>query len=104
VSGLNGASSKLHQHILHHSHRLDQHAMRHLTLRIESPVCCTLLTTVDWSAACLAGEQDVLGLAKYPFVPTFNANFSPLLTQLLTQQASWQMLELAPQLQQLLHL
>jgi hypothetical protein len=44
----------------------------------------------------------VLGLAKYPFVPTFNANFSPLLTQLLTQQASWQMLELAPQLQQLL--
>ncbi|KAF6265849.1 hypothetical protein COO60DRAFT_1697550 [Scenedesmus sp. NREL 46B-D3] len=48
------------------------------------------------------GEQDVLGLAKFPFVPTFNANFSPLLTQLLTQQASWQMLELAPQLQQLL--
>ncbi|WIA11773.1 hypothetical protein OEZ85_011867 [Tetradesmus obliquus] len=48
------------------------------------------------------GEQDVLGLAKYPFVPTFTANFSPLLTQLLTQQASWQMLELAPQLQQLL--
>jgi hypothetical protein len=49
-----------------------------------------------------AGEQDLLGLAKYPFVPTFTANFSPLLTQLLTQQASWQMLQLAPQLQQLL--
>jgi hypothetical protein len=95
-------SSKLHQLILQNAASWVSVTCA-LALRQQGRVRQELLiAAVVWSAACRAGEQDVLGLAKYPFVPTFNANFSPLLTQLLTQQASWQMLELAPQLQQLL--
>jgi hypothetical protein len=41
-------------------------------------------------------------LAKYPYISTGDANYSPELTGLLSQQATWQMLKLQPQLQQLL--
>jgi hypothetical protein len=40
-------------------------------------------------------------LKMYPYISTFDANYSPELVGLLSQQASWQMLQLRPQLQQL---
>lgn len=38
----------------------------------------------------------------FPYISTFDANYGPELTGLLSQMATWQMLELKPQLEQLL--
>jgi hypothetical protein len=46
------------------------------------------------------GTPDLEG---YPFIATGKANYSPGLTVLLSQQAAWQMLQLQPQLLQLLN-
>jgi hypothetical protein len=43
-----------------------------------------------------------LGLNNFPYISTANPNYSPELTKLLSQQANWQVEQLAPQLQQLL--
>lgn len=48
------------------------------------------------------GDAGALGLQGYPFISTGRANYSPELTRLLSQQANWQVLQLQPQLQQLL--
>lgn len=40
-------------------------------------------------------------LRMFPYISTFDANYGPELTGLLSQLATWQMLELKPQLQQL---
>lgn len=37
----------------------------------------------------------------FPYISTFDANYGPELTGLLSQMATWQMLELKPQLQEL---
>jgi len=43
-----------------------------------------------------------LGLYNFPYISTGVANYSPELTRLLSQQANWQVVQLVPQLQQLL--
>eukprot|EP00878_Enallax_costatus_P000930 GHUV01001060.1.p1 GENE.GHUV01001060.1~~GHUV01001060.1.p1 ORF type:complete len:719 (+),score=173.97 GHUV01001060.1:262-2418(+) len=40
-------------------------------------------------------------LKMFPYISTFDANYGPEMTGLLSQMATWQMLELKPQLQQL---
>lgn len=71
---------------------------------------CTLpVTSLDYAALnSFAGGlperpiSDTLGLANFPYIPITNANYSPLLTQLMSQHATWQVLQLELQLQQLL--
>jgi hypothetical protein len=53
-------------------------------------------------AAAGVGGADALGLKDFPFINTGVANYSPELTRLLSQQCNWQILQLQPQLQQLL--
>lgn len=38
----------------------------------------------------------------FPYISTFDANYGPELTGLLSQMATWQMLQLQPQLEKLL--
>jgi hypothetical protein len=53
---------------------------------------------------CAVGVgKDSPDLESYPFIATGKANYSPGLTVLLSQQAAWQMLQLQPQLLQLLN-
>ena len=54
------------------------------------------------SCTAEVGGADALGLQDFPFIPTGKANYSPELTKLLSQHANWQILQLQPQLQQLL--
>jgi hypothetical protein len=66
-------------------------------------VACTplnRLSVVCWCA--VGGGGNALGLEGYPFICTGKANYSPGLTVLLTQQAARQMLQLQPQILQLL--
>ncbi|KAF8071044.1 hypothetical protein HT031_001126 [Scenedesmus sp. PABB004] len=52
------------------------------------------------SSGGAAGRPDRLGLSQFPFTPTVRADYSPTLTELLGQQATWQ--ALAPQVEELL--
>ena len=62
------------------------------------------VASVTYVACCAAGAKDPdnLGLNNFPYISTANPNYSPELTKLLSQQANWQVEQLAPQLQQLL--
>jgi hypothetical protein len=59
-------------------------------------MCCIVLPCADTK------DADKLGLNNFPYISTANPNYSPELTKLLSQQANWQVEQLAPQLQQLL--
>jgi hypothetical protein len=67
-------------------------------------VCCANTPAVWCFFCCCAdiGGADTLGLQNFPFISTGVANYSPELTRLLSQQANWQVVQLAPQLQQFL--
>lgn len=64
------------------------------------------LTALDLCAAvcvhAVGGGGDALDAEGFPFITTGKANYSPALVTLLNQQAAWQMLQLQPQLLQLL--
>jgi hypothetical protein len=46
-----------------------------------------------------ANRGDGASLKSYPYVSTFDANYSPFLTSLLSQQASWTAMAARSQLQ-----
>jgi hypothetical protein len=46
-----------------------------------------------------ANRGDSKSLKDYPYVSTFDANYSPFLTSLLSQQASWTAMQARSQLQ-----
>lgn len=45
--------------------------------------------------------NSVAQLKDYPYISTFETDYPPILVELLSQQATWQMLQLKPQLDQL---
>lgn len=63
------------------------------------------LVTITESAVIMAFVVAGVGIRElrmFPYISTFDANYGPVLTGLLSQMATWQMLQLKPQLQQLL--
>lgn len=78
-----------------------QNACAHLTpLPLPPPPPCCTLPAAAARCCCAAGKaKDELKM--FPYISTFDANYSPELVGLLSQQATWQMLQLEPQLKKL---
>jgi hypothetical protein len=62
----------------------------------------TVKDAANFALSQLGADTNTRGLENFPFIDTGKADYTPELTALLNQLASWQMLQLQPQLQQLL--